>query len=82
VNESLMDMMFKEEDFLIDEEEPRGIVRRKKFALRPMNEQEAVLQMDLLEHNDFFVFFNAETNSVNVLYSRRDGTLGLIETDV
>ncbi len=82
VNESLMDMMFNEEDFLIDEEEPRGIVRRKKFALRPMNEQEAVLQMDLLEHNDFFVFFNAETNSVNVLYSRRDGTLGLIETDV
>ncbi len=82
VNDGLMEMMFKEEDFLAGEEEPHGIVRRKKFALRPMTEQEAVLQMELLEHNDFFVFFNADTNSVNVLYSRRDGTLGLIETDV
>lgn len=82
VNDEIMELMFNEDDFMIEDEEPRGIVRRKKFALRPMNEQEAVLQMELLEHNDFFVFFNADTNSVNVLYTRRNGTLGLIETNV
>ena len=82
VNEEIMDLMFNEDDFMVEEEEPRGIVRRKKFPLRPMDEQEAVLQMELLEHNDFFVFYNASTNSVNVLYTRRDGSLGLIETNV
>ena len=82
INEEIMDLFFNEEDFMVEEDEPRGIVRRKKFPLRPMDEQEAVLQMELLEHNDFFVFYNAATNSVNVLYSRRDGSLGLIETDV
>jgi putative sigma-54 modulation protein len=57
------------------------ISRRKRFALSPMDEREAVEQMDLLGHTDFFVFLNVGTNSVNVLYRRRDGTLGLIETE-
>ena len=63
------------------EEEPL-IARRKKFILYPMDEYEAVEQSKLLGHEDFFVFFNMETNSVNVLYTRRDGTYGLIETEM
>ncbi|MEJ2486389.1 MAG: ribosome-associated translation inhibitor RaiA [Anaerolineales bacterium] len=63
------------------EEEP-VIARRKKFILYPMDEYEAVEQSKLLGHEDFFVFFNMETNSVNVLYTRRDGTYGLIETEM
>ena len=57
------------------------IVRRKKFVLAPMDELEALEQMKLLSHEDFFVFYNAVTNSVNVLYLRRDGLYGLIETE-
>jgi len=55
------------------------IARRKKFVILPMNEDEAVEQMRLLGHDNFFVFFNAEKNSVQVLYKRRNGTYGLIE---
>ena len=55
------------------------IARRKKFVLLPMNEDEAVEQMRLLGHDNFFVFFNAEQNSIQVLYRRRNGTYGLIE---
>jgi putative sigma-54 modulation protein len=55
------------------------IARRKKFVLMPMNEDEAVEQMRLLGHNNFFVFFNAEKNSIQVLYRRRNGSYGLIE---
>ena len=58
------------------------IARRKRFHLVPMTELEAIEQMDLLGHEDFFVFFNGNTNEVNVLYRRRDGTLGLIESEV
>lgn len=55
------------------------IARRKKFILVPMSEDEAVEQMRLLGHDNFFVFFNVEQNSVQVLYRRRNGTYGLIE---
>jgi len=55
------------------------IARRKKFAVLPMNEEEAVEQMRLLGHDNFFIFFNAERNSIQVLYRRRNGTYGLIE---
>ncbi len=47
-----------------------------------MDELEAIEQMQLLGHDDFFVFLNSVTQQVNVLYRRRNGTLGLIETDV
>lgn len=57
------------------------IVRRKKFDLRPMNEEEAILQMELLNHN-FFVFLNADTDQVEVLYKRKDDNYGLIEADL
>ncbi len=58
------------------------IMRRKRFILTPMDETEAIEQMNLLGHENFFVFFNANTNAVNVLYKRRDGTYGLIETEL
>jgi putative sigma-54 modulation protein len=55
------------------------IVRRKQFLMKPMRVDEAVLQLELLAH-DFFVFTNADAGAVNVVYRRRDGNYGLIET--
>jgi putative sigma-54 modulation protein len=55
------------------------IVRRKAFNLVPMDEMEALEQMMQLGHENFFVFYNADTNSINVLYRRRDGSYGLID---
>lgn len=55
------------------------IARRKEFALIPMDEIEALEQMTLLGHENFFIFYNINTNNINVLYRRRDGTYGLIE---
>lgn len=60
-------------------EEPR-IVRNKRFTLKPMTVEEAILQMDLLGHS-FFVFASAESNAVNVVYRRKDGNYGLIEPE-
>ena len=62
-----------------EEEEEPIIARRKEFTLIPMNEVEAIEQMTLLGHEDFFIFYNVETNAINVLYTRRDGTYGLIQ---
>ena len=59
--------------------EPK-IVRTKRFAIKPMHAQEAVMQMELLGH-DFFVFFNSEMEEVNVVYKRKDGNYGLIEPE-
>jgi putative sigma-54 modulation protein len=58
-------------------EEPQ-IVRTKQFVLRPMNAEEAVLQLELVGH-DFFVFRNADSNEINVVYRRDQGGYGLIE---
>lgn len=63
----------------IDEEEDDVVVRTKNFELKPMDVEEALLQMNMLGH-DFFVFTNADTNSPNVVYTRKDGKYGLIET--
>lgn len=57
------------------------IVRTKQFDLKPMDEEEAVLQMNMLGHT-FFVFTDAESNGTNIVYKRKDGTYGLIETSV
>lgn len=59
--------------------EEEKIVRRKKFDFVPMTEDEAILQMELLDHN-FFVFTNTSTGDVNVIYKRQDGNYGLIES--
>lgn len=61
----------------VREDEPK-IVRTKRFAIKPMPVDEAVMQMNLLGHS-FFVFTNAETEDVNVVYRRKDGNYGLIE---
>lgn len=60
-----------------EESEPR-VVKTKRFIMKPMPVEEAILQMDLLGH-DFFVFTNAETEEINVIYRRKDGNYGLIE---
>lgn len=56
------------------------IVRNKRVSLKPMDAEEAVLQMDMLGHN-FFVFQDAETNGTSIVYRRNDGKYGLIETN-
>jgi putative sigma-54 modulation protein len=64
----------------VDEvEEIPEITRRKTFPLVPMDELEAVEQMKMLGHENFFVFFNMNTDSINILYHRRDGGYGIIE---
>ena len=63
-----------------NEEEEFVVVRTKQFDLKPMDQEEAILQMNLLGH-DFFVFTDAELNTTNIVYKRRDGKYGLIETN-
>jgi putative sigma-54 modulation protein len=67
---------FEDED---DWDDHPVIVRRKQFSVRPMDEWEAIEQMELLGHTNFFVFYNAQTEAINVLYRRYDGSLGLIQ---
>lgn len=61
------------------EEENSIVLKRKKVDMKPMDEEEAILQMNMLGHS-FFVFKNVDTNSVCVLYLRKDGNYGIIET--
>lgn len=63
-----------------DEEKVGEIVKIKKFNIKPMTTEEAILQMELVEHN-FFVFKDADTNNVNVIYKRKDGNYGILEPD-
>jgi len=58
------------------------VARKKKFVLYPMSEEEAVTQMRNLGHDNFFIFYNADTSKVNVLYRRRNGSYGLIEPEL
>lgn len=61
-----------------DQPEPAEVVRRKRIDLTPMSEEEAIDQLELLGH-DFFVFYNANTGGVNVLYHRKGGGYGVLE---
>ena len=63
------------------EEETLEVVRHKHFAVQPMDVEEAILQMNLVGH-DFYMFFNAETEIMNVVYRRHNGSYGLIEPEV
>lgn len=56
------------------------IVKRKQIEMKPMNEEEAILQMELVDH-DFFVYKDTETKSINIVYKRKDGEYGIIETN-
>ena len=69
---------FIEKDY--DEDEEVKIIRTKRFGIKPMYPEDACVQMELLGHN-FFVFHNAETDQVNVVYKRKGNTYGLIEPD-
>ena len=75
---------FKKEFFESEEDAPEDdeirIVRTKKFGIKPMYPDDACIQMELLGHS-FFVFSNAETDEVNVVYKRKDGSFGLIEPE-
>ena len=70
---------FENQDVVEDDGEIR-IVRTKKFGIKPMFPEDACVQMELLGH-DFFVFCNAQTDEVNVVYRRKDGSFGLIEPE-
>lgn len=70
--------MEKESSSEHEEETEIEIVRTKRFDLKPMDSEEAILQMDMLDHS-FFVFTNAESGETNVVYRRNDGRYGLIE---
>jgi len=69
-------------EYVEEETEPQVVVKRKTFDLIPMAEEEAIEQMKLLGHDNFFVFFNIKSGSVNVLYKRQNGQYGLIEPRV
>lgn len=69
---------FIEKDY--DEDDTIKIIRTKKFGIKPMDPEEACIQMELLGHN-FYVFSNSETNEVNVVYKRKGNTYGLIEPE-
>ena len=69
---------FVDKDF-IDEAEVK-IIRTKRFGIKPMDPEEACIQMELLGHN-FYVFFNSDTEEVNVVYKRKGSTYGLIEPE-
>jgi putative sigma-54 modulation protein len=58
------------------------VARKKKFVLYPMTEEEAVVQMRNLGHDNFFIFYNAQTSKINVLYRRRNGSYGLIDPEL
>ena len=66
-------------DFPEEEDNNEGIVKRKKLETKPMDEEEAILEMNLLGH-DFFVYEDMNTNKICVIYKRKDGNYGLIET--
>ncbi len=70
-------MAFNNDDY---EESGISIVKNKRFFVKPMDSEEAVMEMEMLGHS-FFVFRNAETDDVNVVYKRKDGAYGLIEPE-
>lgn len=69
-----------EDSSYLDEEELEEVVKRKKVFLKPMDENEAIVQMELLGHT-FYIYKDVETDKVNVLYKRYDGKYGVIETN-
>ena len=77
-NAAYLQNSFVEEE--TDEDDEIKIVRSKRFAVKPMYPEDACIQMDLLGHN-FYVFRNAETEEVNVVYKRKGNTYGLIEPE-
>ena len=81
IEKKLKDTAFKEAFAEpVEEVSDYEIIKDKKFKLRPMNVEEAILQMNLLSH-EFFMFLNADTGVINVVYKRDDGNYALLEPD-
>jgi putative sigma-54 modulation protein len=76
----LKQLSLQEDNKTPEKAEAFTIVRSKKFALKPMDEEEAIMQMNMLGHN-FFVFYNANTENINVVYKRKHKGYGLIEPE-
>lgn len=74
------EILFSEVPDVQEATEEIAVVKTKHFAIHPMNTEEAIMQMELLEHS-FFVFLNEEANGVNVVYKRKDGSYGLLVTE-
>ncbi|MBP1044948.1 ribosome-associated translation inhibitor RaiA [Enterococcus sp. BWM-S5] len=77
---SVKEVAFFTEEETAEETSELDIVRTKRLSLKPMDSEEAVLQMNMLGHN-FFIFEDSETNGTSIVYRRKDGKYGLIETD-
>lgn len=69
------------EDLSDQEQEAREVVRSKTYTVRPMSQEDAIMQMELLGHN-FYVYIDVDTNQTHVLYLRKDGNLGLLIPEV
>jgi putative sigma-54 modulation protein len=69
----------KNSDATLEEDQAFAIVRTKNFDLKPMDQEEAILQMNMLGHN-FFIFTDSDSDGTNIVYKRSDGKYGLIET--
>lgn len=74
------EFVFDAPDLPVEEDDAYEVIRTKSIAVKPMAVEEAILQMNLLAH-DFYVFRNADTDAVNIVYRRKDGGYGLIETE-
>lgn len=78
MNKSRIEIVYDDE--VVDDEPLTDVVKRKKVYLKPMDEEEAILQMEFLGHT-FFIYRDINSEKVNVLYKRFDGTYGVIETN-
>ena len=75
------DVLLEFDDFVDEDEESEfEVIKTKRISVKPMFVEEAILQMNLLNH-EFFVFKNAETNEIDIVYKRKDGKYGIIETN-
>lgn len=81
INSKIRKNLIQSFDVVLEDtfEEEAKVIKRKKIDMKPMDEEEAILQMEMLGHS-FFVFNNVDTDCVCVLYLRKDGNYGLIET--
>ena len=78
-----IDQFFVDEDFddeAVSEDDDYEVVRKKTFSVKPLSTEEAILQMNMIGH-EFFMFRNANTNEINVVYRRKDGKYGLLEPE-
>ena len=75
-----VDFNFSDIDYKDEEENESKIVKRKKIEVKPMNEEEAILQMELLGHQ-FYMYKDADTDKATVVYKRNDGNYGIIESN-